>query len=445
MGEHATGDHPQRASPTRRERDRDRRLDQGSAARLASGAAGRARSEDPDRPHARHPRVGPRRRARARARGRARRARDPRVLAQPPRDADREPRGADLDRRLVRRHVPDGLQPEQPVADGAHDRNRLRRRRRDRDDREHRTLSRGRRQTAPGRAQGRAADRLHDHFVDRVADRRADSALVHERRRRATVPRVRRDARDDDRDLGRRIADAHCVAVGALAEARPARGGTKRRAAHTLRRARRQLAQRFRARDRSLRQHAALGARPPAAGARDRRCDARAHGAALRRDPEGTVPDARHGTDPSGSPRARIGVVRGDGRDPAVDRGKDPRGPRRRKLELVHRRGRLELDRALERPNADQPEAARRARRAAGHHGPLEDRSVRGARHAALSATRAGSHDRRRDRARPSTGSRCKARIPSRSRRGATGSRPRCRTSPRSRTSSRIRPRTGSR
>ena len=64
---------------------------------------------------------------------------------------------------------------------------------------------------------------------------------------------------------------------------------------------------------------------------------------------------------------------------------------------------------------------------------------------AALSATRAGPHDRRRDRAHRSTASRSKARIPSRSRPGATGSRPRYRTSPRSRTSSRIRPRTGSR
>ncbi len=48
--------------------------------------------------------------------------------------------------------------------------------------------------------------------------------LVHERRRRTSVPRIRRDARDDHRDLGGRVADAHGIAVGALAEARPVCG-----------------------------------------------------------------------------------------------------------------------------------------------------------------------------------------------------------------------------
>ena len=33
---------------------------------------------------------------------------------------DPQPRAADVDHRHVRRHVPAGLQPRQPVADGAH-------------------------------------------------------------------------------------------------------------------------------------------------------------------------------------------------------------------------------------------------------------------------------------------------------------------------------------
>ena len=92
---------------------------------------------------------------------------DLRVPAQPVGDADPEPVGAAVAGRHARRHVSGRVQPQQPVADGADDRDRLRRRRRDRDDREHLALHRGRRAAAAGGAQGLGADRLHHHLADR--------------------------------------------------------------------------------------------------------------------------------------------------------------------------------------------------------------------------------------------------------------------------------------
>ena len=53
-----------------------------------------------------------------------------------------------------------------------------------------------------------AADRLHHHFADHLADRGADPAVVHGRRGRPAVPRIRHHARGHDRHLGGRLADA---------------------------------------------------------------------------------------------------------------------------------------------------------------------------------------------------------------------------------------------
>ena len=56
---HATaGDHPQRAAPARRQRDRHRRRHQGAPARAAARPAGGARGRRAGRPHDRHPRLG---------------------------------------------------------------------------------------------------------------------------------------------------------------------------------------------------------------------------------------------------------------------------------------------------------------------------------------------------------------------------------------------------
>ena len=51
------------------------------------------------------------------------------------------------------------------------------------------------------------ADRLHDHLADGLADRGADPAVVHARRRRPAVPRVRDHPRGHDRHLGGGLAD----------------------------------------------------------------------------------------------------------------------------------------------------------------------------------------------------------------------------------------------
>ena len=79
-----------------------------------------------DRAHQHHPRLAARRRAHA---AHLRGAGDPRgvpVPAQRPRDAHPRGRGPDLAHRHVRRDVHAGLQPEQPLAHGAHHRHRLR-------------------------------------------------------------------------------------------------------------------------------------------------------------------------------------------------------------------------------------------------------------------------------------------------------------------------------
>ena len=92
--------------------------------------------------------------------------------------------GAGVADRHVRRDVPRGLQPRQPVADGADHRHRLRRRRRDRRAREHLAPHRGRHGPARGGAAGRARSRLHRAVDEPVADRGVHSDPAHGRHRR---------------------------------------------------------------------------------------------------------------------------------------------------------------------------------------------------------------------------------------------------------------------
>ncbi len=231
LAEQDAGDHPQRPAPARRQRHRRRSTDQGAAARAAEEPARGPARHDAVRSHHRHSCVGPRRRVRAGARGRARRAGD---LLLPPfgaRDAGGGDGGADQPRRHLRGDVPARLQPRQPLADGADDRDGLRRRRRDRDDREYPAPHRGGHRAVRRGAEGRGRDRLHDHLADRLADRGADPAAVHGRHRRPAVPRVRGDAGGDDPDLGGGVADADADAVGALAQAPRGREAEPRRAA----------------------------------------------------------------------------------------------------------------------------------------------------------------------------------------------------------------------
>src|SRR5258705_110401 len=92
--------------------------------------------------------------------------------AERPRDPHPRDRRADLPRRHLRRDVPARLQPEQPLAHGAHHRHGLRRRRRDRGPGERLAPYRKGHGAVQGGAPRRARGRLHGGFDEPVARRR---------------------------------------------------------------------------------------------------------------------------------------------------------------------------------------------------------------------------------------------------------------------------------
>src|SRR5215467_1206848 len=140
-GQHARhrGEHP---APARGQRHPGRESGQSAPAPAPELAAAVHRHRGADRPHQHDSRLRPRRELRADAGGGAGRPRDLSIPRQLARHRHSEPGGAALARRDVRRHVPRRLQPEQPLADGADHRHRLRRGRCHRDDREHQPLHR---------------------------------------------------------------------------------------------------------------------------------------------------------------------------------------------------------------------------------------------------------------------------------------------------------------
>ena len=152
-------------------------------------------------------------------------------------DADSGAGAALLDPRHVRRDADAALQPQQPVDDGAHPLDRLRRRRRDRDAREHRAPHGGGRDAARGGAQGLAGDRLHDPDDDHVAGGGVHPDSLHERHPRPAVPRVRGHDHDRDSDLRHRVGDADADAVQPLPARRPHQEGLRRADGPRLRRA----------------------------------------------------------------------------------------------------------------------------------------------------------------------------------------------------------------
>ena len=170
-----------------------------------------------------------------------------------------------------------------------------------------------------------------------LADRRADSAAVHERRRRAAVPRVRRDARHHDPDLGRRVADARADDVGALAEARDDEHARRARS-----RAYATLYDRL--------THATTGARARCSTTSGSRCWWRSRRCSLTVLLYVTIPKGLFPTQDTGqlqgARRRRAGrVVRPDGAAAAGRRAGDPRRPRRRKPQLDRRRRRARTTR----------------------------------------------------------------------------------------------------
>ena len=267
-----------------------------------------------------------------------------------------------------------------------------------------------------GRAQGLGADRLHDHLADRLADRGADPAAVHGRRRRPAVPRVRGHARGHDPDLGGRVADADADDVRAGCCAREPRRTARARLRALARRSA------FDARDRPLRPRAATGCSTTSAlTLLVARRDARAHRAALRRDPEGLLPGAGHRPDPGASPRRRSRVSFARDGASASRRWRDAilAGSRRREPVARSSASTAPTPTLQQRPHADQPEAARRARRqrqrrsSAGCSASVAQRR----RHHALPAAGAGPDDRRR------RSSRTQYQFVARRRRTATSSR----------------------
>ena len=116
-----------------------------------------------------------------------------------------------------------GLQPRQPVADGADHRGRLRGGRRHRDAGEHLPPHRGRHEADGGGAEGRRRDRLHHRLDQPVADRGVHPAAADGRHRRPAVPRVRHDRDHRGGGLGLRVADADADDVLALPAARQRR------------------------------------------------------------------------------------------------------------------------------------------------------------------------------------------------------------------------------
>ena len=328
LGELDTGGDRERPAPARRQRHRRRRQHQGAAAAAARDPAALARRDDPDRPHAHHPRLGARRADRAHLRRRPGRRRDlplPRRLAG---HAHPQPVGAAVADRHPGGDVSRGLQPQQPVDHGAHHRHRLRGRRRHRHDREHRPLHRARRRSQGSGARGLGPDRLHRRVAHRVADRRADPAAVHERRRRPPVQRVRGHALRHHPDLGGGIA--HPGADDVRAAPAPAAGPCTRRRAAGASRGRGAGRPLVRADDLVLRPLPDRGVPPSAADAADRGRHHRADRRALYRDPQGLLPGPGHRPDPGRHRGAAKRFLRGDERAPARARRRHPGRSRRR-------------------------------------------------------------------------------------------------------------------
>ena len=111
-----------------------------------------------------------------------------------------------------------GLQPRQPVDDGADPLGRLRRGRRDRDAGEHLPARRDGRGSADRVARRIARNRLHHRLDDAVAGRGVHPGAVHGRRARPAVPRVRGHHLRRDSDLRRRVGHADADAVQPLPE-----------------------------------------------------------------------------------------------------------------------------------------------------------------------------------------------------------------------------------
>ena len=260
-------------------------------------------------------------------------ARGVRVSA--PVDADHRRRGhrAAVARRNLRRHVARRIFDRQPVADGARGVGRLRGRRRHRHDRERLPQPGEGIFAGPRRGRRRGADRLHRDLHQRFADRGLHSAAVHERARRAAVPRILGDAGVRDRDL-----DAG-LAVGHADDLRPLCAGGAEPECHLVRPAGGRRAGADAARLQPQPRRRAAPSHPHAGGARR---DRRADGQPLRQHAEGLLPAGRLRLRRRGRGRRARHLVPGDGRAAAACRRHHTGGPGGRRARLLGRRRILE-------------------------------------------------------------------------------------------------------
>ena len=171
------------------------------------------RPGDPLRPVRVDPRLGARRQVHAVPGHLPGRPGDLPVPAERLGDRDPQPGASDVDRGDLRRDVPAGLQPGQPLADGPDALGRVRGRRRHRHAREHRPAHGKGEGSPPGGVRRIARDRLHHPVDDPVARRGLHPRLFHGGGRRPSPPRVRGDDHRRDPHLRGRFPhpDAHAV------------------------------------------------------------------------------------------------------------------------------------------------------------------------------------------------------------------------------------------
>ena len=158
---------------------------------------------------------------------------------------------------------------------------------------------------------------LKDYFFDDLLDRRADSAVVHGRRGRAVVPRIRGDTGGHHPHFGGGVADPG--ADGLRQAVAPTRRDKGERVSALESRA-------FRRPHPSLRPRVELGARPPSADADHLRRHAVAHDSPLCLYSERFFPGAGHWPDSGHLAGRRIALLRRHGTAPASACRRHPQG-----------------------------------------------------------------------------------------------------------------------
>ena len=216
---HPAGDQPS----ARRQHHQDGRCDPPAAANPSGVPARRRRPQHRERSVAQHPCHAARCGAHAAHRRGARDSRRAGVPRQRASGCHPCRRRAHCARRQLRRHVPVGVLPQQPVAHGADRRHRPRRGRRNRGAREHLASRRDGEAPFRGGARRGTGGRVHVALDESGPRRGVRVDSVHGRDRRALVPRVLDYARGRNHDLAVRVAHPHPDAVRALARATPAR------------------------------------------------------------------------------------------------------------------------------------------------------------------------------------------------------------------------------